>query len=648
MHYKSLCRVMIAIMSLSLVVPSVAVAVEKTEVSSEIYTGEASNGSEAPPAANPGQDETTQETNPPVVDTEPETTPETTPSESETVSTEANTGTSTEQPSESDTPITTEPVTEPTTEPTTDPADTETDPTESDSKKPTEKPTESETESNTTTEQPDTTETVDTNQSQYADNQSLIANQRIIMPMKIINSFRFVTIDKVYALAQANDIIVYSEKSDSSKTTLEVGKLSKNALCFIIKDEDDDWIYIESGKVRGFVKRSDLIIGDEAKAYVKKKKEKKMKLAEALVEPKDNPALTYTKTTTGKTVVKKKYAISNTENLNIRESKSTKARVIGTLPKGALCYILADANEKWVFVESGDVRGFVSKKLLITGKDASKLVKESVEEDIALAKEIIKPEDNKACYYTYTSTKQGTISSTIRDSMVVFAQQFVGNAYVWGGVSLTNGADCSGFVQSIYAQYGYTLPRVAEDQAQFGMKIPVSEAAPGDLIFYAKDGYIHHVVMYIGNGQTVEAQSTATGIVNASVNTGEAVWATRIISDNDAANMALISNQGGQYTSASDADIGQLLGNFKLTAYCACPICCGQWSGGPTASGLMPVEGRTVAMAGVPFGTRLVINGQIYTVDDRGTPYGHVDIYLTNHQEAVNFGVQSANVFLAN
>ena len=67
-----------------------------------------------------------------------------------------------------------------------------------------------------------------------------------------------------------------------------------------------------------------------------------------------------------------------------------------------------------------------------------------------------------------------------------------------GGTSLTNGCDCSGFTQSIYANFGYYIPRVAEAQAGYGMQIPVSSAEPGDLIFYAKNGYVYHVSMYIG------------------------------------------------------------------------------------------------------------------------------------------------------
>lgn len=97
-----------------------------------------------------------------------------------------------------------------------------------------------------------------------------------------------------------------------------------------------------------------------------------------------------------------------------------------------------------------------------------------------------------------------------------------------------------------------------------------------------------------------------------------------------------------------DTSQGKYLGRFKLTAYCSCSICCGKWSGGGTASGTTPTPGRTIAMAGVPFGTKLSINGQIYTVEDRGTAYGHVDIFMGSHSEALSFGMKYADVYQVN
>ena len=98
---------------------------------------------------------------------------------------------------------------------------------------------------------------------------------------------------------------------------------------------------------------------------------------------------------------------------------------------------------------------------------------------------------------------------------------------------------------------------------------------------------------------------------------------------------------------SSSSSQGTYLGTFTLTAYCNCAQCCGT-AGNLTASGTVPTAGRTVAMAGVPFGTQLLINGNVYTVEDLGTPYGHVDIYFNSHSEALAFGLQSAEVYRLN
>lgn len=495
-------------------------------------------------------------------------------------------------------------------------------------------------------------------------NEQLLSSQEIVTPPVAEKTFRFMKIEKVPALSKKKDVSIFEKKDEQS---IVVGNIGKKGLIYILSEEEDGWVYVESGKVRGFVKKKMLLTGKSAEKYIEKKGEKNLNLAEELIEPLDNEALDYKKITAYETIEKKKYAIA-LKDLNIfeeipkeeneligedieSEDEKVKPSVVGVLEKDGVCYVLADSSEDWVYVESGDARGFVDASLLMRGREAKKFVKEQGEENLKTAREKISPEKNKACYYTLTSVKEASVSGLIRSSMITFAEQFIGNPYVWGGTSLTNGADCSGFVQSIYAEFGYSLPRVAEDQAYVGMKIPVQDAAPGDLIFYSRNGEIYHVVMSLGNGKTIEAQSSATGIVYGSVDYGHAVWATRIISDEDTEILDRLKEQGRaevytEYTS-SGYTYGKYLGNFKLTSYCSCPVCCGVWSGGPTASGAMPVEGRTVAMADVPFGTKLIIGGLLYTVEDRGTPYGHVDIYKNSHQDALNFGVQHADVYLA-
>ena len=113
---------------------------------------------------------------------------------------------------------------------------------------------------------------------------------------------------------------------------------------------------------------------------------------------------------------------------------------------------------------------------------------------------------------TLTELLYGQGVSDVRVDLVQYAKQFVGNPYVWGGTSLTNGADCSGFTLSIYKKYGVSLPHHAASQAQLGTKVDYSQVQPGDLIFYAKNGSINHVAIYIGGGQVIHASSPKTGI----------------------------------------------------------------------------------------------------------------------------------------
>ena len=92
------------------------------------------------------------------------------------------------------------------------------------------------------------------------------------------------------------------------------------------------------------------------------------------------------------------------------------------------------------------------------------------------------------------------------------------------------------------------------------------------------------------------------------------------------------------------------LGTFKLTAYCKCSKCCGKWAGGKTASGTTPTAGRTIAVdtSVIPFGTKVVINGNTYTAEDTGSAIkgNKIDVYFSSHQAALNFGRQSAEVFV--
>ena len=109
-----------------------------------------------------------------------------------------------------------------------------------------------------------------------------------------------------------------------------------------------------------------------------------------------------------------------------------------------------------------------------------------------------------------------------------FATQFVGNPYVYGGSSLTDGADCSGFVMAVYAQFGYSLPHSAGAQSQYGTRVDTSSLDPGDILFYG-DSSIEHCAIYIGDGMIVHASTEETGIKISSAFYRDPLCAVRII-----------------------------------------------------------------------------------------------------------------------
>jgi len=105
------------------------------------------------------------------------------------------------------------------------------------------------------------------------------------------------------------------------------------------------------------------------------------------------------------------------------------------------------------------------------------------------------------------------LTSATRTAIVAYAKQFLGNPYVYGGTSLTNGADCSGFTMRIFEHFGIDTGRSSRDQAAKAKEIPLSDIQPGDLLFYASGDYINHVALYIGGGQIIHASNSKTGII---------------------------------------------------------------------------------------------------------------------------------------
>lgn len=129
---------------------------------------------------------------------------------------------------------------------------------------------------------------------------------------------------------------------------------------------------------------------------------------------------------------------------------------------------------------------------------------------------------------SYQEETNSIVSSGSYD-VVSYAQQFVGNPYVWGGSSLTNGADCSGFTMSVYAHFGISLPHNAAAQSGCGTSVSLDSIQAGDLLFYSDGSGISHVAIYNGDGTVTHASNSNTGITISSYNYRNPVAAVRLL-----------------------------------------------------------------------------------------------------------------------
>lgn len=249
-----------------------------------------------------------------------------------------------------------------------------------------------------------------------------------------------------------NHLNIREEPNESGKL---IGKLSKDAACEILGIDENGWAHIKSGKVEGYCSTEFLYLGDAAVARGHE--------------------------------VASMIAIVNTQTLKVRGEPNTDSIVITLIPQEEELEVVEVMENGWIKFLLDDEEAYVSGDYV------------DVEERLEKA-------------VTLTELKYGQGVSDVRVDLVQYAKQFVGNPYVWGGTSLTNGADCSGFTLSIYKKYGVSLPHHAASQAQMGTKIDYGSAQPGDLVFYAKNGSINHVAIYIGNGQVIHASSPKTGI----------------------------------------------------------------------------------------------------------------------------------------
>ncbi|MDL2300836.1 SH3 domain-containing protein [Lachnospiraceae bacterium OttesenSCG-928-D06] len=316
-------------------------------------------------------------------------------------------------------------------------------------------------------------------------------------------------------IAQVNNYV--NVRNAPSEEGEIVGKLYNNSVGTFVS-EQDGWYEITSGTVTGFVKAEYCVTGEAA-----------IELAKA---------------------VSTRIATVTTTTLKVRTEASIDSSVIGLVPLGDELVVL-DETDEWVQVDVEEGIGWVSAEYVSLKREfvqaeskeeeERRLAKEEAERkkarDAAAAKAAAEAAAREAQNQSNAqstppaetnSTSETTVSvgsgSEMGVAVAEYAVQFVGNPYVYGGTSLTNGADCSGFVMSVYANFGVSLPHSSSaDRSQGSAVDGLDNAQPGDLICYSG-----HVALYIGNGQIVHASTKKTGIIISNANYKKVLAVRRI------------------------------------------------------------------------------------------------------------------------
>ena len=330
----------------------------------------------------------------------------------------------------------------------------------------------------------------------------------------------------------ANDYV--NIRAHASQDAKVLGKLYKGSAATILATKGE-WVKIKSGSVTGYINKEYLAIGFDAEELV------------------DKYAI--------------KWAVINTTTLKVREKNDLDSSVLTLVPEGEEYKILKDTGHRYkilideaedggdktvgfILKEYADVRVEFKQAVSIEEEEAERKRKEEAEraekeqaDRLAESQKSSSSSSSGSSSSSSSSSRSSSSSSASSSSsgkssqssssekkedssssqttvvgsgsgadIAAYALKFVGNPYVYGGTSLTNGTDCSGFTYSVYKSFGITLPRTSSAQAGVGKKVDFSELQAGDLIFYGNGGSINHVALYIGGGQVVHASNPESGI----------------------------------------------------------------------------------------------------------------------------------------
>lgn len=323
-------------------------------------------------------------------------------------------------------------------------------------------------------------------------------------------------------------------REQATTTSKIVGKIYNNCAATIletVQGEGGEWYRIQSGTVNGFIKAEYFITGEAAE-----------NLAQS---------------------IGREFVTINASNLRLREQPNLTSRTLTMLPQGARYVVQAEEGDFFKVEVDADLVGYIAQSYCVTEvvfdqavsleEERAKLEEESrrkreAQTAIAALEQVIRVEENRlaaenaaaveaetqpaspeviiAANPVQSDNSQNTTAPTLtvgpgastavvsatRSALVAYAKQFLGNPYLYGGTSLTEGADCSGFTQGVFAHFGITTGRSSRDQAEKGREIAISDVQPGDLLFYASGGTINHVALYIGGNEVIHASNPTTGI----------------------------------------------------------------------------------------------------------------------------------------